>query len=54
MKKREKNSVPRKEDYKVKYMFKEDSNVDINEVIKECFISQIRVNNMQKNHFTIL
>lgn len=54
MEKRKKYSVPRKEDYIVKYIFKEDSNVDINEAIKESFISQIRANNIQKNHFTIL
>lgn len=35
-------SIPKnEEEYKVKYVFKEDSIVDINKVIKECFLMQI-------------
>lgn len=54
MKKKEKSNVPKKEDYIVKYKFKNNSDVDVNETIKKCFISQLRMNVEQKNHFTIL
>ncbi len=54
MKKRKNNTIPKKEDYIVKYKFKKDSEIDVNEIIKKCFVSQLRVNNEQLNHFTIL
>lgn len=38
-----KNIIPKKEEYKIKYVFKEESNLDINEVIKECFLANLRV-----------
>ncbi len=44
----EKSSIPKKNEYKVKFVFKEDSNVDINNVIKECFVTQIRTLKLQK------
>lgn len=28
--------------YKVKYVFNENSNIDINEILKECFLMQIK------------
>jgi hypothetical protein len=43
-----KNAIPKEEEYKVKYVFKDDSNVDINNVIKECFAMKIRTADIQK------
>ena len=39
--KRENKKLPNEEDYKINFVFKEDSVVDINEVIKECFFKTI-------------
>ena len=37
------NKVPQSAtEYKIKYVFKENSNVDINEVIKESFVAKLR------------
>ena len=43
-----KNAIPKKEDYKIKYVFNNESNVDVNEVIKECFKSKLRTEKMKK------
>lgn len=45
-----KNAMPREEEYKIKYVFKEDSNVDVNNVIKECFAMKLQTAKLQKNH----
>lgn len=42
MEEKNKKSVPKKEEYKVKYVFKEDSIIDINNVIKDCFIMKLK------------
>ena len=39
--KRENKKIPNEEDYKINFVFKEDSSVDINEVIKGCFLKTI-------------
>ena len=39
--KRENKKIPNEEDYKINFVFKKDSVVDINEVIKECFFKTI-------------
>ena len=44
-----KNAIPKKEEYKIKYVFKNDSNLDINEVIKECFIAKLRTQKIATN-----
>ncbi len=49
-----KNAIPKQEEYKVKYVFKEDSKVDINNVIKECFVMKLQTTKQQKNHQIIL
>lgn len=38
----------KEQQYKVKYVFKEDSNIDINNVIKECFIKKLNMVNLKK------
>lgn len=39
MERTRKNTMPKtEEDYKVNYVFKENSKVDVNDVIKECFV----------------
>lgn len=43
-----KNAIPKKEEYKVKYVFKEDSILDINNVIKECFVMKLKTAKLQK------
>lgn len=50
MNNKESKKIPKNEDeYKVKYVFKEDSNLDINEVLKKCFMSEIN-NISNANH----
>lgn len=44
-----KNAIPKEEEYKVRYVFKKDSNVDINNIIKECFAMRIKTANIQQN-----
>lgn len=39
--KRENKKLPNEEDYKINFVFKEDSRVDINEVIKGCFLKTV-------------
>ena len=36
-----KNMPKNEEDYKVKYVFKEDSILDVNKVIKDCFLMEL-------------
>lgn len=48
MMEKKRNAIPKKDEYKVKYVFKEDSNIDINNVIKECFAIKIKTANLQK------
>ena len=37
-----KRNMPKKaEEYKVKYVFDEESSVNINEIVKECFVIQL-------------
>lgn len=48
MNNKKQRTVPKEEQYKVKYVFKEDSNIDINNVIKECFIKKINMVNIKK------
>ena len=43
-----KKVLPKKEEYKIKYVFKDDSDLDINEVIKECFIAKLRTQKISK------
>ena len=42
MGKQNKSPLPNETEYTIKYIFKEDSIVDINEVIKECFIMKLQ------------
>lgn len=51
MEKKNKNAIPKKEEYKVKYVFNEESKIDINNVIKDCFIMRLKT---EKNHPIIL
>lgn len=47
MKKDNNKNIPKNEqEYKVKYVFKEDSIVDINNVIKECFLIKLNTQKM--------
>lgn len=41
-----KNAIPKTEEYKIKYVFKNDSNMDINEVIKQCFVAELKTQKM--------
>ncbi len=41
-KKKERIDENEKNKYKVKYVFNENSNIDINEILKECFLMQIK------------
>lgn len=43
-----KNAIPKEEEYKVKYVFNDNSDIDINNVIKECFTTQIRTLKLKK------
>lgn len=43
-----KDSIPKEQDYKVKYVFNETSNVDINNIIKNCFITKLKVLSTEK------
>lgn len=41
-------NIPKEEDYKIKYVFKEDSNVDVNEVMKKCFLMELNAKKIKK------
>ena len=36
------NVIPKEEDYTIKYVFNEESIIEVNNVIKECFIDRLR------------